>query len=129
VGFDITGLGAVADLAKGVIDKFFPDKSEAERQQMVMAMTVIQGQLDVNKVEAGNNNLFVSGWRPYVGWVCGSGFAIQFVIGPLAEWGASLAGHPLKFPPLDLETMLPLLLGMLGLGGLRTIEKKAGVAK
>lgn len=92
-----------------------------------MAVMVIQGQIDTNKVEAANPNMFVAGWRPYVGWVCGTGFAIQFVVAPIAEWGAALAGHPVKFPELDIDTLLTLLGGMLGIGGLRTYEKTKGV--
>jgi len=125
---DITGLGAVADLATTVINKIFPDKSEQEKQQLALALTVVQGQLDTNKAEAANPSVFVAGWRPFVGWVCGSGFAIQFIVGPLCEWGSAAAGHPVKFPPLDLGTMMPLLLGMLGLGGMRTVEKVQGVS-
>lgn len=124
---DITGLGAVADLASTVINKLFPDKSEQEKQQLALTLTVIQGQLDTNRAEAGNSSLFVAGWRPFVGWVCGTGFGVQFVLGPLAEWGSALAGHPIKFPPMDLGTMMPLLLGMLGLGGMRSVEKVKGV--
>jgi hypothetical protein len=60
--------------------------------------------------------------------VCSAGFAVQFIIGPLAEWGAALANHPVKFPQMDTGTMMPLLLGMLGLGGLRTAEKLADKA-
>lgn len=124
---DLTGLGAVADLASTVIQKLFPDKSEQERQQLAMAMTVIQGQLDTNKQEAGNTSMFVAGWRPFVGWVCGTGFGVQFVIGPLCEWWSGLFGHPVHFPPLDIGTMMPLLFGLLGLGGMRTFEKVQGV--
>lgn len=91
-----------------------------------MAVMVIQGQIETNKVEAANPNMFVAGWRPFVGWVCGTGFAVQFVIAPIAEWLAALSGHPVKFPELDMETLLTLLGGLLGLGGLRTFEKLKG---
>jgi hypothetical protein len=124
---DITGIGAVADLANTVIGRLFPDKSEQERQQLAAVLTVIQGQLDTNKAEAQSQSMFVAGWRPFVGWVCGTGFGVQFVIGPLFEWASSLAGHPVKFPALDLGTMMPLLFGLLGLGGMRTFEKVQGV--
>ena len=124
---DITGLGAVADLATTVINKLFPDKSEQEKQQLALALTAMQGQLDANKAEGANPNLFVAGWRPFVGWICGTGFGVQFVIGPLVEWGSGAFGHSVKFPPMDLGTMMPLLLGMLGLGGMRTAEKINGV--
>jgi hypothetical protein len=85
-------------------------------------------QADVNKVEAASTRLFVSGWRPFIGWVCGTGLACQFIIGPLFTWLAMLSKHPAVFPALDLGTLLTLLLGMLGLGGMRTFEKTKGVA-
>lgn len=120
-------IDGIASLASNVLDRFFPNKTEQEKQEITMAMVMIQGQIDTNKVEAANPNMFVAGWRPYVGWVCGTGFAIQFVVAPIAEWGAALAGHPVKFPELDIDTLLTLLGGMLGIGGLRTYEKTKGV--
>lgn len=123
----LAAIDGIASLASNVLDRFFPNKSEQEKQEITMAMMVIQGQIDTNKVEAANPNMFVAGWRPYVGWVCGTGFAIQFVVAPIAEWGAALAGHPVKFPELDMGTLLTLLGGMLGIGGLRTYEKTRGV--
>ncbi len=82
----------------------------------------------VNAKEAESGNIFVSGWRPFVGWICGSGLAIQFVIGPFATWISALFGHKIDFPQLDMGTLLTLLGGMLGLGTLRTYEKLNGVA-
>lgn len=123
---DITGVGSVADLIKDGIDKIWPDKSEQEREQAAMLMTALQGQLDTNKAEAASPSLFVAGWRPFVGWVCGVGFAVS-ALGPLAEWITTLFGHPTKFPPIDLSVMMPLLFGMLGLGGMRTYEKTNGI--
>lgn len=123
----LAAIDGIASLASNVLDRFFPNKTEQEKQEITMAMMVIQGQIDTNKVEAANPNMFVAGWRPYVGWVCGTGFAIQFVVAPIAEWGAALAGHPVKFPELDMGTLLTLLGGMLGIGGLRTFEKTKGV--
>jgi hypothetical protein len=121
-------LTAGLDLAKTVISTLWPDKSAQEQAQLAAAVALVQGQLAVNAAEAANPSLLVSGWRPFIGWVCGAGFAVQFVGGPMLEWGAALAGHPIKFPAMDLGTMMPLLLGMLGLGGLRTAEKINGVA-
>jgi Holin of 3TMs, for gene-transfer release len=123
----VTGIGEVADLATSVLNKFFPDKTEQEKQQMALALAVIQGQLDTNKNEAQSPSIFVAGWRPFVGWVCGTGFAIS-ALGPLLEWIASLVGHPTKFPLIDMSVMMPLLFGMLGLGGMRTAEKINGVS-
>ena len=131
----IDPLSALLDIGGKVIDRVWPDpekaaaaKLELFKMQQSGELAVIAGQLDINKVEAANPSVFVSGWRPFIGWGCGSGFAIQFVIGPLAEWGSALYGHPVKFPQMDMGTMMPLLAGMLGLGAMRTAEKINGVA-
>ena len=96
--------------------------SEQKRLEMSTKLNdleaqIAQGQLEVNKVEAANANLFVSGWRPFVGWVCGLGLAYS-VIGPA-----------FSLPVANLETLLTVLFGMLGLGGLRTFEKVKGLGK
>lgn len=126
---------ALLNIGSQVIEKIWPDpvqaasaKLELLKLQQSGELSVIAGQLDINKAEAANPSIFVSGWRPGIGWVCGAGFAIQFVIGPLAEWGSAIYGNPIKFPQMDMGTMMPLLLGMLGLGGMRTAEKINGVA-
>lgn len=125
---DLTGLGSVADLANTVINKIWPDKSEQEKQQLAAAVMVIQGQLDINKAEAGNPSVFVSGWRPFIGWVCGAGCAWNWVGLPVVKTAAVAIGFQMNVAPADLTEMLPLLIGMLGLGGLRTAEKINGVA-
>lgn len=126
---------ALFEVGSKVLDRVLPDpaqqaaaKLELMKLQQNGELAQITGQMDINKVEAASSSLFVSGWRPSIGWVCGAGFAVQFVIGPLAEWGSALYGHPVKFPQMDTGTMMPLLLGMLGLGGLRTAEKLADKA-
>jgi hypothetical protein len=123
-------VSALFEIGGKVLDRVLPDpaqqaaaKLELMKLQQNGELTQIAGQMEINKVEAASSSIFVSGWRPAIGWICGAGFAVQFVIGPLAEWGSSLAGHPVKFPQMDTGTMMPLLLGMLGLGGLRTAEK------
>lgn len=125
---DITGLGSVSELANTVINKIWPDKTEAEKQQLAAAVMVVQGQLDVNKVEAANPSVFVSGWRPAIGWVCGAACAWNWVGLPVAKAGLMLAGNDLAMAPADISEMMPILLGMLGLGGLRSYEKVNGVA-
>lgn len=119
---DLTGLGAVSDLAKTAIDKIWPDKSEVERQQLANTLALIQGQLDINKVEAASPSLFVAGWRPFIGWICGVGLGYQFLIYPI------LIGYAPKIQQLDMGTLVTLLGGLLGLGTLRTVEKLNGVA-
>jgi hypothetical protein len=128
-------ISALLDVGSKVIDRVWPDPAQAASAKLELMklqqsgeLAMIAGQMDINKVEAANPSVFVSGWRPGIGWVCGAGFAVQFVVGPLAEWGSALYGHPVKFPQMDTGTMMPLLLGMLGLGGMRTAEKIQGVA-
>lgn len=86
-----------------------------------------QMQADVNKTEAASTSIFVAGWRPFIGWVCGIGLLTQFLINPIATWIAALCGKTLQFPTLDLGTLVTLLFGMLGLGAMRTFEKVNGV--
>lgn len=125
---DITGIGAVADLATTVIGKIWPDKSEQEKQQLAAALSLIQGQLAINEKEASNPSIFVSGWRPAIGWICGMACAWNWVGLPVMKAGLAMYGHPLALSPADIGEMMPILLGMLGLGGLRTAEKINGVA-
>lgn len=89
----------------------------------------IKAQLEINKTEAQHNSLFVSGWRPAVGWTCCLGMAANFVIIPMANFALALASSNISIPLIELEIMLPVLLGMLGLGGMRSYEKSKGVAR
>jgi hypothetical protein len=115
------------DLVKVAVNKIWPDKTEQEKAELAAAVTIVQGQIEVNKAEATNPSIFVSGWRPYVGWVCGMGLAYSFLGQPLLEWG-SINFQFIAPPKLDMGDLITILLGMLGLGGLRTYEKKMGVA-
>ncbi|MBM3388890.1 MAG: hypothetical protein FJY26_05200 [Betaproteobacteria bacterium] len=124
------------DMSGKVIDRLWPDPVQAAQAKLELIklqqsgeLIQIAGQLEINKAEAANPNPFTSGWRPFIGWVCGAGFALQLVVGPLGQWIATLAGHPVKFPQMDLGTMLPLLFGMLGLGAYRTAEKINRISK
>ena len=135
MGLDALGIGAIADLAKDLVGRFFPDKTEAEKAQMSLILTTMQnqmamnqGQMDANKVEAANPSIFVSGWRPFVGWVCGSACAWNWVGLPVVLFVAKASGHAVDVKPADLTQMLPLLMGLLGMGALRTYEKTQGVA-
>ena len=121
-------VSAVADLASTVISKIWPDKSEQERQQLAAALALVQGQLDINREEAKSPSMFVSGARPFIMWMCGVGCGWNWVGLPVAKFGCALLGIAVDVSPADLSEMMPLLLGMLGLGGLRTYEKLNGVA-
>lgn len=126
-------LTAGLDIGGKILDHFFPDpakKAEASLELLKLAqngdLTIAGYQSDVNKSEAATGNMFIAGWRPFVGWVCGVGLGVQFVFGPIGEWIAALLGHPVKVPTLDTGTITTLLIGMLGLGGMRTLEKLQG---
>lgn len=125
---DITGIGSVADLTGTIIGKIWPDKTEQEKQQLAAAVMVVQGQIDTNKVEASNPSVFVSGWRPFIGWVCGSACAWNWIGIPIVKAALVFTGYKMAIETADISQMLPVLMGMLGLGGLRTIEKMNGVA-
>lgn len=128
MGLDVTGIGAISDLASNIISRIWPDKSEQEKQELAAAVLVVSGQLEINKAEAANPSAFVSGWRPFIGWVCGAGCAWNWIGLPVTKATLVAFGHSLDVNPADLSEMMPLLLGMLGLGGLRTVEKINGVA-
>lgn len=116
------------DLASTVIGKLFPDKSAAEQAQLAAAVAMVQGQLDINKAEATNPNWFTSGWRPAVGWCCATALAFQYVARPVIGVVAIAIGHPLpQLPGID-DNLWQLMLGMLGLGGMRSFDKAKGVA-
>ena len=125
---DLFGVGEVAGLANTVINKLWPDKTEQEKQELAAAVMVVQGQIDTNKEEAKSPSVFVSGWRPFIGWVCGVACAWNWIGLKVALFMAAYLGKDLNITPADIAEMMPVLLGMLGLGGMRTVEKIQGVA-
>jgi len=117
-----------------LLDKVIPDadtKMQIAREIAVMADThahqLAEAQIEVNKTEAQSKDLFVAGWRPAVGWTCCLGMAGNFLVIPMANFALALSSSSIVIPLIDLSTMLPVLMGMLGLGGLRTYEKTKGV--
>jgi hypothetical protein len=126
---------SIFDIGKTLVERLVPDpkaKAEAlrhlaELQQSGDLATMAQ-QADIDEIEAANPNVFIAGWRPFIGWICGGGLAIQFIVGPLVEWASALGGHPTRMPTLETGTLTTLLIGMLGLGGMRTVEKLQGAA-
>lgn len=126
-----------------LLDKILPDKGAADAAKLELVKLAQQGELaqinadvsiataqaETNKVEAASASFFVSGARPFIMWICGVGLGMQFLVLPLLTWGAAFAGKPIVLPALDMEALTTLLLGMLGLGGLRTFEKLKGVAR
>ena len=128
-------ISTVAGLADDVITRIWPDATEKEKEKLALvsqelsaSVAEAQAQADTNKTEAANVNVFVAGWRPFVGWVCGSAFAWNFIGAPMMGYFGALFGHPVPVPHLDLGALQELLMGMLGLGGMRTFEKFKNVA-
>ena len=126
-------IGPVSSL----LDKFIEDKDQkaalaheiatmAERHAQERAMA----QADVNKQEAQHRNIWVAGWRPFIGWVCGVALAWHFVLAPVVLFVAAWAD--VQLPTLlafDMDSLMTVLLGMLGLGGLRSFEKAKGLSR
>lgn len=124
---------AALDLGGKLIDKLFPDPAQRDNAKLQLLtlqqngqLAEMTGQLEINKVEAASTVWFVAGWRPYIGWICGTGLAYQFLLMPVFNGFASLAHATGGFPSLDMGTLITLLFGMLGLGGMRTYEKATG---
>ena len=121
----------------GLLDKFVEDKDQKNALAHELAtmadrhaQELAKGQLEVNKAEAASSSLFKGGWRPAIGWTCAAAFAWHFVGQPAMLFCVAMFG--LDIPPLpvfDMSTLMTVLMGMLGLGGLRTYEKKTGVSK
>lgn len=120
----------------GLLDKFIEDKDtknalahEISTMAERHAQELAKGQLEVNKAEAASASLFVAGWRPAVGWVCVLGMASNFVLIPIVNFILALADSAITVPLIDTSTMMPVLLGMLGLGAMRSAEKIKKVSR
>ena len=121
----------------GLLDKFIPDADEKARIAHELAtmgekhaQEALLAQLEINKAEAASGSVFKGGWSPAVGWVCASAFAYHFVLQPILLFVVALTGTELPtLPEFDMSTLLPVLGGMLGIGGLRSYEKKQGLTK
>jgi hypothetical protein len=130
-------LSALLGPATQLLDKFVEDKDKknelaheiatmAERHAQELA----KGQLEINKAEASHRSIFVSGWRPFVGWTCGFALCYHFILAPLILFGVGISGHTVPpLPAFDMGSLMTVLMGMLGLGGLRTFEKTKGLTK
>lgn len=116
-----------------VFDKLFTSDEEKAQAKAVFEKISQQPhilQAEINKIEAQHRSIFVAGWRPFIGWVCGSALAYSFILRDLLAWGMSIS-HPDMTPPpeLAMEHLVSILLALLGLGGMRTFEKLKGRAK
>ena len=125
----------------GILGRFFPSKEKAQEFKATMeqellkqegeitkaALAAQSAQIDVNKTEAASGSIFIAGWRPFIGWVCGSALVVQYIASPLLPWFGTVLGFSLPpIPSLD-DSLWQLMAGLLGLGGMRTFEKLKGV--
>ena len=136
-------LASLLPILGNVLDKIIPNTAERERAKTELALKLAeneteilklfaaqdQGQIEINKEEAKSNSLFVSGWRPAVGWICAFGCAWAFILKPILDWGVAAAGSTVALPVFQTGELMSLLLGLLGMGTLRTYEKFKGVAR
>lgn len=125
----------VLEFGRQMLDRLFPDpekKAQAEREFMLLLQEQdfrrAMAQMEVNAKEAAHPSIWTSGWRPFVGWCCGLGFLWATIGHPVAAWFAATRGWPTP-PAIDTDVLLYVLGGMLGLGGLRTVEKVKGASK
>lgn len=130
-------LAAFLTPALSILEKVIPDKKQREKLAHELATMaerhaheVALAQIELNKVEAASDNIFKSGWRPLLGWICGAAFAYHFVLQPLIIFLiVTFGGEVPELPKFEMEALMTVLFGMLGLGTLRTFEKYKHVDK
>lgn len=136
-------ISVLIDPISKLIDKLIPDADAAVKakqellkeenslmlEQLRLALQADSNQTAINQEEAKNPQLFVSGWRPFIGWVCGFAFAYHYVLQPFLAFVLVASGRNISLPQFNMEALVTVLFGMLGLGGLRTVEKIRGVGK
>lgn len=128
-------LSDVGDTIRAVREAITGEKIQdpAEMQRLAnelatMEQALMNGQMKVNEAEAAHPSVFVAGWRPWIGWVAGMALAWQYIAHPMLLWLLAVFAPALAPPPaLDLSGLYPLILGMLGLGAMRSFDKKSGV--
>jgi hypothetical protein len=134
---------AIAGVVGKVIDRAWPDpaqkaqaaleleklRQEGGFKEIDAALEAARMQTEVNKIEAASSNVFVSGWRPATGWICAAALGWHYIGRPLCDWAILMTGSTVVIPQVEVGDLLVVLLGMLGLGGMRTAEKMKGVAR
>lgn len=139
---DPVTIGGLFTLGKELIGRVWPDPEAQARElraleklhqegklaELQARVQLLQGQLEINKQEAKHSSLFVAGWRPYVGWMCGTGLGYAAIIDPLMRFIASVNGYTGEFPEIDTAVTVQVLLGMLGMATLRQRDKEKKTA-
>ena len=131
-------LTAAFDIGKSIISRVWPDPTDQAKQlfkleelkqkgdlaQLNAMVVSMQGQLKINAVEAAHRSIFVAGWRPFIGWVGGFSLAYAGILEPLMRFIATVAGYEGDFPLIETASTITILMGMLGIGGMRSYDKK-----
>ena len=129
-------ISAALDIGGKLIDRLWPNPTDAAKAKLELLkmqqegdLAVITGQLEINKIEAGHSSIFVAGWRPFIAWGCGFALIYASIVEPFVRF-ICMVGFKYQgpFPAIDTSLTLQVLMGLLGLAGLRTYEKKEGVA-
>lgn len=135
-------ISTIAGLGKSLIGRIWPDPAQQAEQLHKLAeleqrgdlaalnahVQLMVGQLEINKIEAASNSIFIAGWRPFIGWVGGVALAYQFVLYPMLLWVMTLKGVPLDNAPpvLDTGALFSIVTAMLGVGAMRSHDKRHG---
>lgn len=133
----IDPITAALDIGGKLIDRLWPNPEQrdaaklellkmqqtGELAQLAAETDLAKAQIAVNQTEAQSARLFVSGWRPFIGWVCGGAFAYHYVAQPFLAFLMASAGHAVTLPAFDMDALMTVLIGILGLGGMRSFEK------
>ena len=133
---NLTGLSSMAQLGSEIVTRIWPDASEADKAKLSLALAQLQAasesaktQAGVNQAEAASSSLFVSGWRPGMGWICVAALGYQFIVYPLLLWLTVWFPDIHAPQPIVSDLLWELMFGMLGLAGLRSWEKTKGAAR
>ena len=129
-------LSAILPIAETVIGRLVPDKNAKAKAMRQMEKALVDaeakgmlGQLEINKVEAAHRSVFVAGWRPAIGWIGAVAIGYHFCIQPMVIFGLGIAGMSFDLPTFDMDSLMTIIMGMLGLGGMRRFEKFKGLTK
>lgn len=129
LGGIVAGIGKIGvlfkDIRAAITGKAILDPGkEAEVQAKILEIESLltTSQTEINKMEAQHPSVFVSGWRPYIGWICGTGITIEFILNPIVQWILLISGSSIQLPHINIGVISSLITGMLGLGALRTYE-------
>lgn len=136
--FDVIGaVEATSGLINGIVDRIWPNPEEADKRRLEQLKAeldyehkLLVGQLKINEMEAKNQSIFVSGWRPAIGWICGLALLYAALLEPVLRFIARVVLHyDGDFPVIDTDITLQILLGLLGLAGMRSFEKSKKIAR